>query len=60
MTATGAQNSAPLLSEAPHRTIRVSRERVRAEVFCDDWHSLTDTERHERLRTLLAEGGEQG
>lgn len=45
---------APALPEAPTRVTRVSRQRMRDEVFRHDWNLISDTERAARVAAISA------
>lgn len=45
---------AAALPEAPTRVARVSRQRIRDEVFRHDWDSISDTERVARIAAISA------
>lgn len=51
---------AAALPEAPTRVTRVSRQRMRAEVFRHDWDSISDTERAARAAAISAPAMPEG
>jgi len=51
---------APALSEAPKRVTRVSRQKVRDELFRHDWNSISDTERAARVAAISAAAMPEG
>ena len=57
---TGRDEAAPALSEAPARVTRVSRQRMRDEVFRHDWNSISDTERAARVAAISAAAMPEG
>jgi len=48
------------LPEAPTRVTRVSRQRMRDEVFRHDWVSISDTERAARISAISAPAMPEG
>ncbi|SMY13274.1 hypothetical protein [Brevibacterium jeotgali] len=46
--------------EAPTRVARVSRQRMRDEVFRHDWDSISDTERAARIAAIGAPAMPEG
>lgn len=51
---------AAALPEAPARVTRVSRQRMRDEVFRHDWNSISDTERAARVAAISAAAMPEG
>lgn len=56
----GRDEAAPALDEAPTRVTRVSRQRMRDEVFRHDWNSISDAERAARLAAIAATAMPEG
>lgn len=51
---TDREEVAAALTEAPTRVTRVSRQRMRDEVFQHDWNSISDAERAARVAAISA------
>ena len=51
---------AAALPEAPPRVTRVSRQRMRDEVFRHDWNSISDAERAARVAAISAAAMPEG